>query len=99
MVMLRVEMGLCMQTNLEAKFEICHAIADVEIESVLAGSPCPDTNSLPEAPQEEGFLCERKVGGGVHCLSGLEAKYQSTPTMTVISQIFVLYTHSALSIE
>ena len=57
-VVLRVEMGFCRQTKLEANIQICQAIADVEIECCLAGSPCPDFDNLPKAPQKEGFLCE-----------------------------------------
>ena len=54
---LRVEMGFCSQIKLEAKLVVCRAIADVEIECGLAGSPCADIEHLLEAPEEEGSLC------------------------------------------
>ena len=71
MVVLRVEMGLCRQTKLDAKLKIRRAIADVEVESGLARSTCPDIDHLPEASDKEGFLCEREGGGGVDDGSGL----------------------------
>ena len=64
-------MRLCRQTQLEAKVEICRAIANVEIKSGLTRSACPDIDHLSEAPEQEGFLCEREVGGGLDFGSGL----------------------------
>ena len=51
-------MGFCRQTKLEAKLEIGRTIVDVKAEGGMAGSLCPDIYHLPEAPEEEGFLCE-----------------------------------------
>ena len=64
-------MGFCRQTKLEAKLEICRTIVDVKTEGGLAGSLCPDIYHLTEAPEEEGFLCAREGGGGVHDAFGL----------------------------
>ena len=71
MLLLRMKMGFCRQTKLEAKLEICRTIVDVKTEGGLAGSLCPDIYHLTEAPEEESFLCEREGGGGVHVGSGL----------------------------
>ena len=64
-------MGLCRQTKVEAEVEICRAIANVEIKGGLTRSDCPDIDHLSEAPEEEGFLCEREGGGGGDVGSGL----------------------------
>ena len=71
MLLLRMWMVVCRQTKLEAKLKICRTVVDVKTECCLARSLCPDIDHLPEAPEEEGFLCAREGGGGVHDAFGL----------------------------
>ena len=62
------EVGFCGQTKLEAKFEICLPIGNVQGEGGLAGPPGPNIDHLLEAPEEEGLFRHGEGGGGVHIL-------------------------------
>ena len=61
------EVDISGQTKLEAKFEICFSIDNVEREGGLSGPHGPDIDHLLEAPEEEG-LFRHGEGGSVHIL-------------------------------